>query len=1489
MAKTMVFIDSRVNDLGLLVSRFEAGTEYRVLDADHDGLLQIEESLAGKEDYNSIQIISHGSVGAIIIGSTLLNSNNLLQYQSQLDNIGNSLTDSGDLLLYGCNVVAGEEGKLFVAKLAAATGADVAASDDVTGSAASGGNWILENSTGTIDALQVLTDGSAENYSYSLGQSTIYSSARDHLNQLIQIDFSKIPADDLSSIVPLQLSVLSNSNYFDQDINIYNFVFAIERTAQIGDELFLATTDTKALFNYMSIADNAYYKSMLSIESSFHSSFDSIMQNAKPALLDYQATNFAQIWEGISGVSKSIFQAVETGAGSIGDILFSSGQSLANTLPSTYSYLAVDIGLDLLQTEKFTQFMYAAVRNTNDIFKDFAALFSARNLATKEQILVDSSVHVAAILEAYLQVGESISGFTESKELQSIVKFIGAIRSIDLLIKDIDAISTAEKATSLTGLSDNFLDNAQWIKSLEGFDIAKDVIGLLSPLLNQPSLDGLVTSWAKAAVTISDLVALSGKTEWNMLADQFSTYGQLFPIVANYQSSISSWLIHADALSGGTWGLNLAADQPSLPLPFTLGDAPGTTATPYRIAVGETFHGNMSSADNDSTNDDWIAVSLVAGQDYHFQLTNGTIYSADLKLYDALGKLLANPDTSLGSSSTSVIQGTVLVSGTCYLAVDSDSSGSYTVSFNTATPLASLTELGDAPGTMSTPYRIAVGETFRGNLNSADNDSIYGDQIAVSFVAGEDYRIQLTPGSSSYANMKLFDDQGNLFANSDASLGSSTTSVIQGTALVSGTYFIAVDKGLGSYVVSFNTVTPLASITELGDAPGTTETPYRIAAGETFRGNLNSSDIDYTKSDWIAVSLLAGRDYRLQLTKGTLASADIKLYDAQGHLVAYPSGSTGSSLYIQMTATSSANYYVSVHSSSYFGSYTVSVVNTVMGTIGNDFFVAIGTAEQISGTAGEDTVSFSNSDSGVSVDLSKNHCSGGYAEGDSLFSIEDLIGSSRNDTFLGDGNSNVFQGLGGSDTLDGGEGDDTAVFRGNFADYLIGYNALTLTYTVVDRSIDRDGKDFITGVETFKFADTTKLASDLVLDTAKPTIVTFSPVDASGDAPVGSDIVLTFSEEIQKGSGTIVLHSGSATGAIVESYDVTTSSNLQVSGSRLIINPTVNLAGVTQYFVTLGAGTVTDLVGNNYAGTDTYDFTTLAAPSSVHNLSGSVTFWKTGAAIAGVTSTFSSVPAAVGTQSVEFRNIQVGADGSRSIEIWETSTKSDIKSVHFGLSFSAGSVATWHEAAAFSSGWSLLGNNDKLGKLTLDGLGTTALSSGSVKLGTLTLTAPSEPRHFELLLSIAQLGNDTVPSVGLSSDSMTTGADGHYQQHDMMVGKYTMTSAKVSGTAEASAANSAVDLLDAIAILKSIVGLTTLDANQKIAADYDNANGVDLNDAIGILKHVVGLTAPTPEWLFVESPAPAYHLEPMTIDVTADTTVDLVGILRGDVDGSWVA
>jgi uncharacterized delta-60 repeat protein len=178
MQQTMVFIDSRVNDLDLLISQFAAGTEYRVLDATHDGLLQIAESLAGKSDYSSIQIISHGSAGAITIGSTLLTANNFYDYQSQLETIGQALTDNGDLLLYGCNVGAGANGQQFIETLSQITGADVAASNDLTGGTAAGGDWELEVTTGEIESVIPVADVAFQQYGQTLGFAEDYLFAK---------------------------------------------------------------------------------------------------------------------------------------------------------------------------------------------------------------------------------------------------------------------------------------------------------------------------------------------------------------------------------------------------------------------------------------------------------------------------------------------------------------------------------------------------------------------------------------------------------------------------------------------------------------------------------------------------------------------------------------------------------------------------------------------------------------------------------------------------------------------------------------------------------------------------------------------------------------------------------------------------------------------------------------------------------------------------------------------------------------------------------------------------------------------------------------------------------------------------------------------------------------------------------------------------------------------------------------------------------------
>ncbi|MFZ4526239.1 MAG: DUF4347 domain-containing protein [Chlorobium sp.] len=73
--------------------------------------------------------------------------------------MGSSLSPSGDILLYGCNVAAGAEGLAFVDALARLTHADVAASDDVTGAAALGGDWVLEVESGVVEDINVGVDG----------------------------------------------------------------------------------------------------------------------------------------------------------------------------------------------------------------------------------------------------------------------------------------------------------------------------------------------------------------------------------------------------------------------------------------------------------------------------------------------------------------------------------------------------------------------------------------------------------------------------------------------------------------------------------------------------------------------------------------------------------------------------------------------------------------------------------------------------------------------------------------------------------------------------------------------------------------------------------------------------------------------------------------------------------------------------------------------------------------------------------------------------------------------------------------------------------------------------------------------------------------------------------------------------------------------------------------------------------------------------------
>ncbi|TAG91785.1 MAG: DUF4347 domain-containing protein [Oscillatoriales cyanobacterium] len=81
----------------------------------------------------------------------------------------NSLRENADILLYGCEVAAGEAGQNFLKRLSEITGANIAASATPTGSAELGGDWNLEVQTGPIAAAIPFNANSLKTYSGVLG------------------------------------------------------------------------------------------------------------------------------------------------------------------------------------------------------------------------------------------------------------------------------------------------------------------------------------------------------------------------------------------------------------------------------------------------------------------------------------------------------------------------------------------------------------------------------------------------------------------------------------------------------------------------------------------------------------------------------------------------------------------------------------------------------------------------------------------------------------------------------------------------------------------------------------------------------------------------------------------------------------------------------------------------------------------------------------------------------------------------------------------------------------------------------------------------------------------------------------------------------------------------------------------------------------------------------------------------------------------------
>lgn len=148
----IAFIDAGVTNYEAVVEEMGPNIEIVIIDSKSDGVHQIADHLEDRSDVNAIHIISHGKSGTLNLGDGKLTSDTINgEYADEMASIKDALGVDADILIYGCDFGAGLRGATAVTALVNATGADVAASDDLTGAAILGGDWDLEISQGDIE------------------------------------------------------------------------------------------------------------------------------------------------------------------------------------------------------------------------------------------------------------------------------------------------------------------------------------------------------------------------------------------------------------------------------------------------------------------------------------------------------------------------------------------------------------------------------------------------------------------------------------------------------------------------------------------------------------------------------------------------------------------------------------------------------------------------------------------------------------------------------------------------------------------------------------------------------------------------------------------------------------------------------------------------------------------------------------------------------------------------------------------------------------------------------------------------------------------------------------------------------------------------------------------------------------------------------------------------------------------------------------------
>jgi hypothetical protein len=657
--------------------------------------------------------------------------------------------------------------------------------------------------------------------------------------------------------------------------------------------------------------------------------------------------------------------------------------------------------------------------------------------------------------------------------------------------------------------------------------------------------------------------------------------GLVYSEITFTASTSGTYFLEVSGFGGATGAYYLSSSRP------VVDAAAANASTSAALVVG----GPSITAQLEQTGDrDWYAVTLVAGQAYEF-FTSATAGGSDvdtmLTLRDTNGGVLAFNDDSNGTYSS--IRFTATSSGTFYLDVGAwanGEQGAYKVSAQAAAPLAEFSNDQIAAqllyGTNGSPsdlrrFNVSAGGTLTVNITSLDAGGQFLARAA----------LELWSDATGIIFREISSSAQITFQNTEE--GAFASSIRAGQFITSATVNIST-QWLNTYGTTLDSYSFQTYLHEVGHALGLRHPgPYNGSA--TY-----PQDAVFLNDSWATTlmsyfsqdenTFFANQNFSRVFTLTPMIGDLVAIQTAYG---TYNGTRTGDNTYGVGNNTGRTVYGISPDTTNNSGNLLAFVIfdNGGIDTLNYSSFSANQlinlnqeTFSNVGGSIGNMNIARGTViENAIGGDRDDQIIGNGVANS--------LVGNGGNDNLFGGGGDDVLSGGTGDDVLDGGLGNDTAVFNINFADA-----QLTLEGSDLFISSAALGKDRLIGIENLRFLDGDRTVASIVND-PPPTITTFSPTDGAINVAVGSNVVVTFSESIRRGSGTVEIRSGSATGPVVEAFNVASSSRIAISGSVLTIDPTSALTQGTTYFVVINPGAIEDLAGNDFAGTSAYDFATV--------------------------------------------------------------------------------------------------------------------------------------------------------------------------------------------------------------------------------------------------------------------------------------------------------